>query len=38
MRAGWGDFSGAGILTPPAALFERDSLPVKGRDGARGKE
>ena len=24
----------AGILTPPAALFERDSLPVKGRDEA----
>ena len=31
---GWGAVFDAGILTPPAALFERDSLPIKGRDKA----
>ena len=31
---GWGAVFDAGILTPPAALFERDSLPIKGRDNA----
>lgn len=31
---GWGDFPVTGILTPPAALFERDSLPSRGGMGA----
>jgi hypothetical protein len=34
---GWGAVFDAGILTPPAALLERDSLPVKGRDESRAR-
>src|SRR5512135_3143733 len=30
---GWGVVFNSGILTPPVALFERDSLSIKRRDG-----